>query len=130
MKQITIVADDKPGLAADIAETLAAAGVNIDTLTAEAIGGNMVAILTVDQYDVALRALAARRFHAITEDALVLQIDDQPGELARITRRFKDANINIRSIRFVRRTGSKALVAIATERTDEALHLVRDVLVS
>jgi histidine decarboxylase len=130
MKQITIVAADHPGLAADIAETLSTAGVNIDTLTAEAIGGTMVAILTVDKYDEALRALAARRFQAITEDALVIRIDDKPGELARITHRFKDANINIRSIRFVRREGGKAMVAIATERTDEAMELVRDTLVS
>jgi hypothetical protein len=130
MKQITIIAEDQPGLAADISEVLAAANVNIDSFTAEAVAGHMVAIVTVDKYDEALRALAARKFQAFSEDAIIVQLDDKPGELARITRRFKDANINIRSIRFVRRSGEKALVAIAAERTAEAMTLVKDVLVS
>lgn len=130
MKQITVIAEDRPGLAADITAPLAAAGVNIDSFNADAIGSVMVGILTVDRYDEALRTLANAGFQAYSEDVLVVQLDDQPGELARLTRRFKDANINLRSIRFIRRIGAKALVAIATERTEEAMTLVRDILVS
>jgi|SRR5579864_2410615 len=130
MKQITVIAEDRSGLAAEITAALAAANVNIDTFTAEAIGSAMVGILTVDNYDDALRALAAAGFQALSEDAIVVQLDDKPGELARIMRRFKDANINLRSIRFIRRTGNTALVALGTERTKEAIALVQDVLVS
>ena len=130
MKQITVVTTDRPGVLAEITEALAAAGVNIEELSAEAVGGTVVAILTVDRYDDALRALAGRGFKAVTEDALVVQLDDRSGELARIARRFKDANINLRSVRIIRRWGGKCFVALAAERSDEALALVRDVLVS
>ena len=64
------------------------------------------------------------------EDALVVQLDDRSGELARITRRFKEANINLRSVRVIRRWGGKCFVALAAERSDEAKALVKDVLVS
>lgn len=130
MKQITIVESDRPGLAADITEALAAVEVNIESLTAESTGSAMVAILTVDKYDEALRALTAKGFQAFSEDVIVIQVEDRPGELARIMRRFKDANINLRSIRPIRRSGDKALVALGTERTQEAMELVKDVLVS
>lgn len=130
MKQITVIAEDRPGLAADISGALAEVGVNIDTFTAEAANGAMVAILTVDRYDDALRALASKGFAAISEEAIVVQLKDRPGELARLTKRFKDANINLRSIRFVRRAGDVAYVAIGTERTREAMELVKDVIVS
>ena len=130
MKQITIVEADRAGLAADITEALAAANVNIDSITAESIGSAMVAILTVDNYDAALRALAARGFQAFSEEVIVIQVEDRPGELARIMRRFKDANINLRSIRPIRRSGTTALVALGTERTKEAMELVKDVMVS
>lgn len=130
MKQITIVEADRAGLAADITESLAAANVNIDSITAESIGSAMVAILTVDNYDAALRALAARGFQAFSEEVIVIQVEDRPGELARIMRRFKDANINLRSIRPIRRSGTTALVALGTERTKEAIELVKDVMVS
>ncbi len=108
MKQITIVESDRPGLAADITETLAAAEVNIESLTAESVGGGMVAILTVDKYDDALRTLTAHGLKAFSEDVIVIQVEDRPGELARIMRRFKQANINLRSIRPIRRSGAKS----------------------
>ncbi len=130
MKQITIVASDRPGLAADITEALAAAEVNIESLTAETIGNAMVAILAVDKYDEALRALTAGGLQAFSEEVIVIQVEDRPGELARIMRRFKEANINLRSIRPIRRGGGKALVALGTERTQEAMELVKDVMVS
>jgi hypothetical protein len=130
MKQIIIVSEDRPGVGAAIAEAVAAAGVNIETFTAETLGGSAVTILTVDRYDDALRALARAGFHAISENALVVQLDDRPGELARIMRRFKEADINVRSVRIVRRDGAKTIVAVGAERTEEAMELLKDVLVS
>ncbi|MBN2216656.1 MAG: ACT domain-containing protein [Pirellulales bacterium] len=130
MKQIIIISEDRAGVVAEISEAMAAAGVNIETMSAETIAGSGVTILTVDKYDEALRALAQTPFHAISEDAIVVQLDDRPGELARITRRLKEAQINLRSIRIIRREGGKSIVAIATERTDQAMALLRDVLVS
>lgn len=130
MKQLTVVTTDRPGVIAEIAEALAAAGVNLEDLAAEAIGGTAVAILVVDRYDEALRALAVRGFKAITEDALVVQLEDRSGELAQVTRRFKDAGVHLRSVRIIRRWGGKCFVALATERSEEARELVRDVLVS
>jgi hypothetical protein len=130
MKQITIVCQSRPGVMADVTEALAAAGVNIETLDAETIGDSGVIKLTVDRYDEALRALARTPFRAISEDAIVVQLDNKPGELARITRRFKDAQVNLRSIHIIRRDATKAIVAISTRRTEEAKALVKDVLVS
>ena len=102
MKEIFIVSDNRPNMVAEITEALAEAGVNIEFLSAEIIGGSRVAILTVDHYDEALRALAKTPYQAISEDAILIQLDDKPGELARITRRFADAGIELRSIRIIR----------------------------
>ena len=130
MKQITIISEDRPGVVAEICEALAGARVNIESMDAETIGGSGVTKLTVDRYDDALRALAQTPFHAISEEAIVLQLEDKPGELARITRRFKDANISMRSVRIIRRANGASIVAISTERTEEAMELVKDVMVS
>jgi len=130
VKQISIVTAERPGLVADITAALAAAGVNIDTIDAESVAGSAVVILTVDRYDEALRALAQAGFPAVSEDAILVRLEDRPGALAEVTRRFKDANINIRSVRFIRRSGGHGIVAIATERSERALALVKDVLIS
>ncbi|NLE36515.1 MAG: ACT domain-containing protein [Pirellulaceae bacterium] len=130
MKQIIIVSEDRPGVVAEVSEAMAAAGVNIETIDAETIAGSGVTIMTVDKYDDALRALAQTPFHALSEDAVVVQLDDHPGELARVTRRLKEANINLRSIRIIRREGGRSIVAIGTERTRQTMELLKDVLVS
>ena len=130
MKQITIVAESAPGLLAQVSEILAARGINIETLNAETVQDYGVVILTVDRYDEALAALRDAGLHAVSEDAIIIRIEDEPGALARISRRFHDAQIRLRSVRIIRRSAGHGLVALSTDRTEEALDLVRDVLIS
>lgn len=129
MKRITIISDNRAGVMAEITEALAEAGVNIETLDAETFGSTGVTLLTVDRYDEALQALARTPHHAISEDAIVVQLDDKPGELARIMKRFKEASINLRSIHIIRRDAVKTIVAISTRQIEEATELVKDVIV-
>ncbi|MSR32182.1 MAG: ACT domain-containing protein [Gemmataceae bacterium] len=130
MRQITIVHEDRPGLLADVSEILGRFNVNIDSMSAESMGKTAVLTLLVNNYDEALRALAQSPFKAVSEAALVVGIPDKPGELARIMARFKAAGINLRSVVILRRDQDKAIVALATDRTGEAIDLVRDILLS
>jgi hypothetical protein len=130
MKQITVVGESDPGLLARVSDILAARGVNIETLDAETIQDHGVVILTVDRYDEALAALRDAGVPAISEDAIVIRIVDEPGALARISLRFHNAEIRLRSVRIIRRHEGYGLVALSTERTEQALELVRDVLIS
>ncbi len=130
MKQITIVAESSPGLLARVTEILAARGINIETLDAETVQDHGVVVLTVDRYDEALVALRGAGIPAVSEDAIIIRIADEPGALARISRRFHDAGIRLRSVRIIRRREGYGLVALSTERTERALDLVSDVLIS
>jgi hypothetical protein len=130
MKQITVIARNRAGLMADVTGALAAAGINIENADAQSFRDAAVMILTVDRYDEALRALQTLPdITAVSEDAILVRLRNEPGALARVSSRFREAGINIRSIRFVQRDDDHALVAISTERRAEALELVRDVLV-
>lgn len=131
MKQITIIADDRPGVMAQVSEALASAGINIDSFDAETIENSAIMILTVDQYDHALKILQRiPNIKAITEDAILIRLKDEPGALAQISRRFSDAGISLRSVRIVQRDRDFSIVAISTARTEDAMELVSDVLVS
>ncbi len=130
MKQITIVTKGHVGLMAEIAEVLTRQEVNIESIDAESVGGRSIVVMVVDRYDDALLALRDAGYDAVSEDAIVIKIKDEPGGLARIAKRFADAQIEIRSVRYLSRVPGFAFVAIATERSEEAMELVRDVLVS
>jgi len=130
MKQIVIPVPNRPGVVADVSEALGAAGVNIEEMDAEGAVDNGVIILMVDHYDLALRALQEAGFQAITEDALVLKLHNEPGSLAKVARRLEAAAINIRSLRIAKHLGEFTLVTLVADRQEEARALLQDCLVS
>ena len=130
MKQITIITENKVGVTADLTSRLTDAGINIDSFVADTVGNQAVFVLSVDQYDKALATLRDSGYPAVSEDAIVIKLLDKPGALAQIAKRFADAGINMRSIRILCRFPDHSLVAIAADRTEEALNLLKDVLVA
>ena len=129
MKQIIVPIEDHPGAAADLAKLLGDAQINIETLNTRGNDEHGVVILTVDQYDRALMVLSDGGYEAVSEDALLIRIEDEPGSLAKVAQRFKDADLNIRSIRIVARQPNHSLVAIVAQDTEKARELVKDLLV-
>jgi hypothetical protein len=129
MRRISVISASRPDAIAVITRVLGEAGVDIETLLSEARDGMAVAILTVDRYDAALRALAGAGLCAVSEDALLVRLDDRSGAVAELARRFRDAELDLRSVRIVRRTEGKSLVAVAAARTERAIALVQDMLV-
>ncbi len=128
MKQIHIVGINRLGLIADLTEALAQGEINIESVDAEEVGDNAVVVFNVDQYDRALQCLRdIQGIQIVTEDAILVKLKNQPGALAKVARRFTDAGISVRSVRFIERDDEFALVAISTDRTDAALALVADV---
>lgn len=130
MKQIAVMAPNRAGVLAELSKALADAEVNIETIDAEAAGEQGVVVLTVDRYDAALQALQKAGFTAVTEDAILVKLLDEPGALASMMLRFKDAAINVRSVRFLQRREGFAIVAIGVERTSQALKLVEDLIIA
>ncbi len=131
MKQITILSEGEKDLIAEITQMLADAGVSIDTITGRNYNEHAIVTVTVDNYDEAMKTMTKHKdLKVMGEDALIVRIEDELGALAKLSRRFTDAGIHIRSIRFVKRSKGHALVAISTERTNKALELVKDILVS
>jgi hypothetical protein len=131
MKQITILSQNRRDLIADVTQVLSESGINLDSITGRNFGEQSITTITTKSYDEALSILQKYPdLQVISENALIVRIEDELGSLAKLVRRFADAGINIRSVRFVERHDGYALVAISTERTEEALGLVQDILVS
>lgn len=127
MKSITVISDDRPGILAEICELLASKNVNIETIDAETHQDHGIIILTVDKYDEALNALKNDSFQAVSQEVILIRLDDKPGALAQVAKRFKDANINLKSLRIMKRDGNNSIVALTPNNIDKALELVRDI---
>lgn len=130
MKQIVVVSDNRVGVIADISRLLSDAGINIERLDTSGTESHGAVVITTDNYDEALSVLKEASFTAVTEDAFVIRLKDEPGSLAKVAERFKNADINIRSMHIVKRDGDYTIVALAAEKTDQARKLIEDVLIA
>jgi hypothetical protein len=129
MKEITVVTPVQDGLVAGVAAVLGRAGINIENLEARDVGQFSVLTLEADRYNEALAALRDRGYDALTEDVVVISVKDEPGSLARVTQRLYEGKIHVRSVRILQRQAGEAMVALSMDRTEDALELIRDLLV-
>lgn len=130
MKQITVICNPDDFVVANISTLLAQYDINIDWIDAEVVNGVGVVNLVVDHYDDAMRLLREAEYSLLSEEALVVRIEDKPGALAQIAQRFKDASIPMRSMRILRRDKDDCVVAIVVQPMDEARAIVEDILVA
>jgi len=105
MEQITIVTKDYNGLTANITSALGSNDINIESLDAKKIDDIGLVMLRVNQYDRARRILRNAGWNAITEDSLLVRVKDEPGAIADLAKRFRDANLHVSSMRIVQHHG-------------------------
>ena len=130
MKQLTVLVPNQPGQLALIAEALAKLGVNIEDFDVESHGADGLVSLTVDKYDDALRALRDAGYRAVTQDTLLIRLEDKPGALATVALRLKEAGLDLRSMHIVRRTDNISIATLVTNDNAQAAVVLRDVLIN
>lgn len=99
--QFNVVLENVPGSLAKIAKALAAAGVNVESVshTAEGTGGQAALRLVVDQEAPTQQALAALGNAFTEEDILLITCpQNKPGTLAAIAQALGDAGINLEDV--------------------------------
>lgn len=124
MDRIIVMARSEVGVIADITAALADAGVNILTINTENTGETGLVILTTEDNDAALSALTTAGFRAVIDDALVIRLRDEPGALAKIAEKFKNAGVNIQSLHILDRHGDYTTVALSADDREAAEALV------
>lgn len=121
MERIIIMAKDEVGVRADITRVLAEANINLESIHTQVNGEQGNIIISADESDRALGLLTAAGYTALTDDAMLLRLKDEPGALARVSQRFSEAGINIQSLPILNRQAGYATVALSTAPEDRAL---------
>ena len=121
LEEIVVIADDRPGILAEIGELLGASGVNIETLCASAYNGHGVVHLVVDDGDDAGEVLAQNGFKVETSrPVLTTTLDDRPGELGRYCRRLAGQGVSISSAYVMKRHGGESELILAVDDAEVA----------
>ena len=121
LEEIVVVADDRPGVLAEVGELLGRAGVNIETLSAFSQNGTGVVHLIVDDGEDAAEVLVANGFKIEgTRPVLTATLDDRPGELGRYCRRLAQEGVAINAAYVAKRSGGETELIFAVDDLDAA----------
>ena len=129
MNKIFLIEREGQGLLACVSGVLGCENINIESIDFHTFDGMAACVIAVDKYDFALNLLAAASITAIPEENLVIKLDDVPGALSNVAKKFKDADIQIRRLYIIMRDDKHSIVGISSERMDEARNLVTDELI-
>jgi len=128
MKQLTVLVPNEMGVAARVALCLSKAQVNIEEIDIEGMENHGLIVLSVDRYDIALQALLDAGFQAVTQDTLLVRLDDKPGALAAVALRLKDAGLDLRSMHIIRRENGITYASLLSSNNTMAARVLADVL--
>jgi len=126
MKTITIVSKDEIGLLADISYILAKENINIETLSADAVADKAIVTLGVKDDSKARAALMAAGYAVSEADALVIKLQDKPGELNRVTTMLSDKKINISNVLLLSSDGRNTVLSITVDNIEKARNLLKE----
>ncbi len=105
LKDLTVELEEKVGTVAAAAEALGKAGVNIEGICGFVVGGKGVAHVLVEDTGKARQALQSAGARVTGEqDVIVMEIEDRPGALGKLTRRIADAGVNLNAVYLATRT--------------------------
>jgi hypothetical protein len=122
--QLTVSLKSRPGVLAQLARTLADAGVNIATLSANAVSGRGKIRITVNDPVKAKRALRRAKYRVSEEPAFVVRMRNKPGTLARVAGKLAKARVNIKSA-YATTAGRGAAVVFTVGSVKKARKVLR-----
>ncbi|MDF2458604.1 MAG: uncharacterized protein K0S79_1020 [Nitrospira sp.] len=125
--QFVISGQSRPGVMAEVASVLAAAGVNIKAFSAPEVTGTGKLRLLVADVEGARTALRGAKIKFNEETALILSLENKPGALNEVADLLTRARINIKcGYCTPSREGKRAIVVLTVANTEKALAILRD----
>lgn len=115
MTEFTVHLPNRPGSLADLAERLAAVGINIEALAAIGIDASGTVKLIVDD-EVQTRRLLEHNGLTFEERRVITTVlPNKPGSVAAMTRKLADAGMNIDAMYLLRSTPQGLEFAVAID---------------
>ena len=94
-KQLSVFMENKPGRLSYICNTLAEANVNIHAMSVHDTVDHAIVRLIVDSPNKALIILEEEGLYIVTQDVVVLDIENKPGIISMIAKKLFRADVNI-----------------------------------
>ncbi len=121
MTEFTVHLPNRPGSLADLAERIAAFGINIEALAAIGMDDTGTVRLIVDDVATARRMLEHHGLPFEERRVITTVLPDRPGSVAAMTRQLADSGMNIDAMYLLRSTPEGLEFAVAVDESAERI---------
>lgn len=118
MKDFAVRLSDRPGELAKVATALSRYGVNLKAVAGLAIDGSVMIRLIADDPDPARAALERANIAFEENDVVTVLLENRAGELASVTSKLADANVNLRAVYLTGIVDNLVELAVVTNDVD------------
>jgi hypothetical protein len=118
--QFVVQLKNEPGAMANLAEALAARGVDLRAIGGGGIGDSGHVIMTTADDATTKQILDEGGYTYIEGESILAEVDDRPGGMAAMSRQLADAGVNIYGHLFLGRWGDRAMFAFVVDDPDKA----------
>jgi hypothetical protein len=127
VKQIEAVAPNRIGTLAAITKIIAAEGVNILAMCAYTMEKNAVFMLITDDNKKASGALEANNYKIKEEDVVLVSLVNRVGSATEMTKRLKDANIDLLYLYGSSGESEESLIVFKTNNDPKAVKILKEI---
>ncbi len=118
--QFVVQLKNEPGAMANLAEALAARGIDLRAIGGGSMGDSGHVIMTTADDEGTRAVLDGGGYTFIEGESILVEVDDRPGGMARLSRALADAGVNIYGHLFLGRWGDRAMFAFVVDKPDVA----------
>ncbi len=129
MKMLAVIGDDYPGFLAEITTALETAGIDIHNFSGQTVAGKVVFSIGAEPYEDAFHLLNEAGFQVLSNDHLLVRLENHPGALAQLSRDLVQANIDVQGMHIVSKDRELCIVALETRNSEKARQTLSDRLV-
>ena len=119
MKKISVLCRGGNNPVTEITELLGNHGIDIRDINYQEFGAHAVLTLVPDKIDETLSLLASSDYSALSDDTVLIQVEDKPGVLGQISRGISDLGVDIRSLTLMTIGDNTDVVAVSTTDNDK-----------
>ena len=120
MTEFAIRVSHRPGELARVATALARYGVNIKSVTAQANGADATLRILPDAAEATRAALTQNQIAFEESEVVTVLLENRAGELAKVSERLADANVNLRAIYLTGIVDNLVELAIVSDNPERA----------
>jgi hypothetical protein len=120
VKSITIVADDKVGLLADISYVLAKSKINIESVNVEVVAGKAIIAIGIHDPAKAKAVVEAAGYKCEDPSSIVIKLDDRPGEMERVKEMLAKEGVKIQELRTLSKNGTAMVLSLTVDKAKRA----------